>query len=202
MKHILAMTLVGLMTLGGSFFAGVALGETERGTQHHERHMERGEHHGPGSRHHEHHAEHHGREAHQGHHEAHYRYEGRQGHHRAHHRSMDKELFAQYWKGTLTTEQQLQVDQLRVNHAKANAPLKAKIASIKTDLAVLATAEQPDTATIQQRIDELLELKKKAMQQRYAHIAAVRKVLTQEQRVSYDMMILKHAKKRKRGGKR
>jgi Spy/CpxP family protein refolding chaperone len=112
---------------------------------------------------------------------------------------MGKEWFAGHWKRTLTPEQQTQIDQLRVNHAKASAPLTAKMGSIKMDLAVLATAEEPDTATIQQHIDEMVELKKKIMQQRYAHIAAVRKVLTQEQRASYDMMILKHATKRKRG---
>lgn len=113
---------------------------------------------------------------------------------------MDKELSARHWESTLTPEQRTQVDQLRVNHAKASAPLRAKMGSIKMDLAVLATAEEPDTATIQQHIDELIELKTKVMQQRYAHIAAVRKVLTQEQHASYDMMILKHATKRKRGG--
>ncbi len=189
MKHILVMTLVSLLTLAGMFSAGVASSETERGARHHQHQMQRGEHHGAGGRHHEDHAAHHGRDRHRGHHEAHGRF-------------MDKELFARYWESTLTPEQRTQVDQLRVNHAKASAPLRAKMGSIKMELAVLATAEEPETAMIQKHIDALLELKKGVMQQRYAHIAAIRKVLTQEQHVSYDMMILKHATKRKKGGHR
>jgi Spy/CpxP family protein refolding chaperone len=179
------MTLVSLLTLGGLLTAGAAFGETEYGARQYERHMERGEGHGPGGKHHEHHAQHHGRD-------------GDHGHHGAQGRSMGKGLFAPHWKTTLNPEQRVQLDQLRVDHAKAKAPLKAKIISIKTDLAVLATVDEPNTAVIQQRIDEILELKKKVMQTRYAHIAAVRKVLTPEQRPSYDMMVLKHAKKRKK----
>ncbi len=187
MTHILAMTLVLLLTLGGMFSAGVAFGETGHGAGHHERHMQRGGHPGAGGRHQEHHSEHHGRD-------------GDQGHCEARGESMGKELLARHWQRTLTPEQRTQVDQLQVTHAKANAPLRAKMDSIKMDLAVLATAEEPDTAAIQQHIDELLELEKKVMQQRYTHIAAVRQALTPEQRTSYDMMALKHAKKRKRGG--
>ncbi len=188
MKHSLAMTLFLLLTSAGIFSAGAAFGETEHDARHHKRHMAGGEHHGAGGRHGEQHAMHHGRD-------------GRAGHHGEHGRSMGKELFARHWKQTLSPEQRAQVDQLRVNHAKADTPLRAKMSWIKADLAVLATAHEPDTAAIQQHIDELLALKKEVMQQRYGHIAAVRTVLTEDQRASYDMMILKHANQSKRGGR-
>lgn len=195
MKQILAVTLVWSAILGGLFSAGVASAEIQHGARHQERygaggghHPHQAEHHGPGGGHREHHAEHHGHDKHK-------------GHHRASGRTKDKESFARHWKKTLTPEQRTQIDQLRVSNAKTSAPLKASMVSIKIDLALLATAEKPDTAAIQQHVDQLLELKKKVMQQRYAHIAAVREVLTPEQRASYDMMILNQARKRKRGGR-
>ncbi len=110
---------------------------------------------------------------------------------------MGKELDSWNWKATLAPEQRTKLDHLRVRQAKSQAPLRAKIMAMKTDLAVLATADEPDTGAIQQHIDELLALKKQLMQQRYAHIAAVRRMLTEEQRPSFDMMVLKRVKKRK-----
>ena len=97
----------------------------------------------------------------------------------------------------MTSDQRTQIEGLRVNVAKTTMPLRAKMRWLKADLAVLATADEPDTAVIQQKIDELLALKKQAMNQRYTHISEVRKLLTAEQRVAYDMMILKRVKGRR-----
>jgi Spy/CpxP family protein refolding chaperone len=87
---------------------------------------------------------------------------------------------------------------MHVAFAKIKAPLKAKVRLLKAELAVLATADQPDNKAISSKIDELLAVKKQLMQKRYAHIAEMRKVLTTGQRASFDMQVLKKVKGKRR----
>ena len=103
-------------------------------------------------------------------------------------------MLGPHWKTTLSPEQVQELDRLRVEYAKLKAPLKAKAKAIKLDLAVLATADEPDVAAINARIDQMLTLKRQMMGHKYGHIAAKRRVLTPEQRVSFDMEVLKRSK--------
>ena len=112
---------------------------------------------------------------------------GQGGHH-------GKKLLGPHWKTTLSPEQVQELDRLRVEYAKLKAPLKAKAKAIKLELAVLATADEPDVAGINARIDQLLTLKRQMMGHKYGHIAAKRRVLTPERRVSFDMEVLKRTK--------
>ena len=122
-----------------------------------------------------------------GHGKAHGRKHGHGGHH-------GKTLYGPHWKTTLSPEQAKELDRLRVEYAKRKAPLKAKAQAVKLHLSVLATADEPDTAAINARIDDLLKLKRQMMEHKYGYVAAKRRVLTPEQRVSFDMDVLKRSK--------
>jgi Spy/CpxP family protein refolding chaperone len=106
------------------------------------------------------------------------------------------------WKESLSKVQKDKLRKMKVDFMKVKYPLKAKMKTIKLELAVLATADTPDQNSINAKIDELLALKKEMMQAKYAHKIAVRKELTPEQRVLFDKHMLKKAKKGKCKGKR
>ncbi len=208
MKNCVTAGMGLIWLLGGLFAAGNAIAEPERHGRHHQGHH--GMHHqGDDDKHHrdrhgmrhqdgggamrgqsggmqrqcEHHMQHHGAEAGAGAHERH-------GHHGK------SDAHSTSWRQTLTPEQRTQIDGLRVNHMKIVAPLRASIRAVKTELAVLATADAPDSASMQTKLDELLEMKKQVMLQRYEHMASVRKILTAEQRISFDTMLLKKVNRR------
>jgi hypothetical protein len=69
-------------------------------------------------------------------------------------------------------------------------PMKARMKAIKIELAALATAETPDTQAMQRRINELLEVKREILTQKYLYIAAKRSVLSPEQRPSFDLDVI------------
>ncbi len=94
----------------------------------------------------------------------------------------------------------MKLDTLRVEYAKHKAPLKAKTKAIKLELAVLATADSPDDKAIDAQINALMDLKREMKQHKYRYISAKRKVLTAEQQTSFDMDVLKRAKKKGRKG--
>lgn len=97
------------------------------------------------------------------------------------------------WKQTLSDEQRAQLAKLKLDHMKGMAPLKAKMKSIKVDLAMLVTVDKPDTNAINKKIDELTKLKNDKMKAKYQYIAAKRKILTTEQQVQFDMQQIKKA---------
>lgn len=120
--------------------------------------------------------------------------------------SCGKHLYGDCWKNTLNAEQKIRLDQLHVNFAKIKAPLKARIKVLKLDLAILATAPQPDKAVIDAKIAELLRLKGQMLGAKYGYVAAQRQVLTPAQQVAFDMDTIHkamHGKERKgqHGGK-
>ncbi len=86
------------------------------------------------------------------------------------------------------------MDRIRVEYMKRKLPLKAKARAVKLELLALATADEPDTAAVKSQIDALLDVKRETMRLKYNHIAAKRRLLTPEQRVSFDMDVLKRAK--------
>ena len=105
------------------------------------------------------------------------------------------------WKATLTDEQQTQIAKLKLGYKKKKYPLKAKLKQAKVDLALLMTSDNPSEKAINKKIDEILELKSQKMRLKSSHKIAVRKLLNEEQRVKFDMKILKkafHGKKHRR----
>ena len=112
---------------------------------------------------------------------------GGAGHHGRHH------LFGDDWRKTLTEEQKVQLDQLHLEFAKNKHVLKAGIKSLKVQLAVLAISDDAQTEVIEAQINNLLMAKRQLIQAKYNYISAQRRVLTPDQRVSFDMEVLHKA---------
>ena len=105
------------------------------------------------------------------------------------------------WKDTLTDEQRTKLAKIKLDYMKAKAPIKAKMKSVKVELAMLVTTDKPDMNAINKKIDELTKLKNDKMKEKYKYIAAKRKVLTADQQVLFDMRVIKKAMYGKGKGK-
>jgi len=189
----LAVSLAALLVVGLSLVhAKDAIGHQgmrgamhQHGTQHNAMHKGRhgkghdggGKYGGQGKGYGKDHAGHHGK-GHAGHHA-----KGHGGHH----------LFGDHWKKTLSAEQKVQLDWLHLEFAKKKHTLRSGIQALKVQLAAMAIADQPQAEAVEAQINELLMAKKQLMQAKYHYIAAQRKVLTQEQRVSFDMDVIHKA---------
>ena len=103
------------------------------------------------------------------------------------------------WKASLTDEQSKQIDKLRLDYKQKAYLLKAKIKQAKIELAMLITADSPKQKDIDKKIDEILKLKGEKMHIKAAHKISVRKLLTEEQRVQFDLHVLKKAAGGKKG---
>ncbi len=105
------------------------------------------------------------------------------------------------WKATLSDEQQAQIAKLKLDYKKKKYPLKAKLKQAKVDLALLMTEDNPSQKNINKKIDEIVQLKSQKMRLKANHKIAVRKLLNENQRVKFDMKIMKkafHGKKHRR----
>jgi Spy/CpxP family protein refolding chaperone len=102
------------------------------------------------------------------------------------------------WKKDLTKEQKDKLRAIKLDYLKKKMPLKAKMKAIKTDLALLMIADAPDMKAIDKKIDEMLAVKKELKKLKVMHKINVRKELTPEQRVKFDMHVLKKAAKGKK----
>ncbi len=109
-----------------------------------------------------------------------------------------KHLFSDDWHDTLSDHQKLEVDKMHITLMKESAPIKAMIKLKKAELAILATQDAADLKAIDQKINEILDLKRQKIQKRFHHIAEMRGILSPEQRLSYDMMIIGRAMKPKK----
>ena len=103
------------------------------------------------------------------------------------------------WKASLTDEQSKQIDKLRLDYKQKSYLLKAKIKQAKIELAMLITTDSPNQKNIDKKIDEILKLKGEKMRLKTAHKISVRKLLTEEQRVQFDLHVLKKAASGKKG---
>lgn len=102
-------------------------------------------------------------------------------------------LFGDHWKTTLTGEQKVQLDQLHLEYAKKKHTLKSGIHALEVQLAVLAVTDQPQQEAVDAQINNLLTAKRQLIQAKHDYLAAQRKVLTPEQRVSFDMEVIHKA---------
>ena len=107
---------------------------------------------------------------------------------------------ASCWTETLTDEQKAKRAQMRLDFKKEKFLIKAQIKVKKIELATLVTQDNPDRSAIEQKIEEVLELKRQKMRKKYAYKIALRNMLTPEQRVLFDMGMLKKAYKGKGHG--
>ena len=110
-------------------------------------------------------------------------------------------LFGSYWKKTLTDEQKGQADKMHLALKKSLNVPKAKLNVKKAELNNLVVKGNPDKKAIYQKIDEILELKREIMRKKYDHKVEMRRMLTPEQQVSFDMKLLETAGRKKGHGR-
>lgn len=103
------------------------------------------------------------------------------------------------WKASLTEKQTKPIARLKLDYKKKVYPIKTKIKQAKVELAMLITAGNPKKKVINKKIDEIVKLKAEKMRLKAAHKIGVRKVLNADQRVLFDMKMLKKAYHGKKG---
>lgn len=99
----------------------------------------------------------------------------------------------------VSDEQRAELDRIKADYAKKQAPLKARFKALKVELMAMALADTPDNAAIDKKIDEMLELKRQILRNKVDKVSAKRKVLDDQQRAQYDLRVMKKAA---RGGGR
>jgi len=91
------------------------------------------------------------------------------------------------WKSSLDKTQQEKVEAMHLELSRTMAPLKAELVLRKAELKNLVTVDEPNMAAVKAKIKKISTLKSKILSNKYSHIVKMRKVLTPEQRRSFDM---------------
>jgi len=102
-------------------------------------------------------------------------------------------IFGTPWKDTLTKEQALQIDKMHLKLHKKTTVVKAKIKVAKLEMAILVIEDSPSQSKIDKKVKQITELKQQKMKLHNAHVIEMRKVLTEEQRVTFDSKVLSMA---------
>ncbi len=97
------------------------------------------------------------------------------------------------WMEGLTDEQRNQLDVLHLEYKKKKYLLEAQMKQAKIELALLITADSPNKNGISKKIDEIVKLKGEKLRLKADHKIDVRKVLNPDQRVIFDLHVLKKA---------
>ena len=106
-------------------------------------------------------------------------------------------MFSAAWMHTLSDEQKAKIDKMHLDVAKVENLLRAKTSTAKMELNLLALEEKADMKNINNKISEIADLEAGIMRNRFAHIVEMREALTPQQRISYDMSVLKRDKKKR-----
>jgi Spy/CpxP family protein refolding chaperone len=94
---------------------------------------------------------------------------------------------AMYGIPNLTEDQKKKIQDLKTPLHKEILPLKNQLAEKKVHLKTLQTAEKADLKSINSTIDEMTQLQSQIMKKRAAHTQAIRSILTDDQRIAFDM---------------
>ena len=87
----------------------------------------------------------------------------------------------------LTEEQKEQIRELEINNMKEALSLKNQMGEKEAHLRTLSTADNVDMNSIYELIEEIGELKTQMVKQQAALHQEIRKILTDDQRVFFDM---------------
>lgn len=99
-------------------------------------------------------------------------------------------LFGSHWRETLNDEQKAEIDWMHLRLSQEQRIIKAEMALRKAELNRLVTAEDVSTEDLRAKVDELMELKREYLLNKYQHKVEMRQVLTPQQRVSFDLDVL------------
>jgi len=87
----------------------------------------------------------------------------------------------------LTPEQQQKIESLRIQHQKESLQISNEIREKRAQLRTLEQVDKPNLKAINAKIDEMTELQNKKFKMNAEHRSKVRALLTDEQRVQFDM---------------
>ncbi|PLX02908.1 MAG: hypothetical protein C0594_11445 [Marinilabiliales bacterium] len=87
----------------------------------------------------------------------------------------------------LTEEQQTKIEKIHLDHMKEVLPLKNEMKEKNAKLNTLTTVEKVDMNSVNAIIDEIGAIKTQLMKKRVAMEQEVRSLLTEEQRIHFDM---------------
>jgi len=88
----------------------------------------------------------------------------------------------------LTEDQQTKFDALRVDHFKSTQELRDQVREKQVKLDDLLNNDEIDVKNVEKLVAEIGQVRTKLMRERINHHIEVRKLLTDEQRVKFDMM--------------
>jgi Spy/CpxP family protein refolding chaperone len=97
----------------------------------------------------------------------------------------------------ITDDQKAKIKELRLAHFKEVQPLKNQIGELKAKQKTLSTAEKPDMKLINANIDDITKVQNQLMKSGAQLNQQIRALLTDEQRIAFDMK--KGGKKMKHG---
>jgi len=87
----------------------------------------------------------------------------------------------------MTSEQEEQLKTMGTKHMQALIPLKAQLAEKEAGLIILLIADNPDSKKISTSIEEISKLRTNILKQVVDHDLSIRKILTPEQKVVFDL---------------
>lgn len=87
----------------------------------------------------------------------------------------------------LTDEQEEKIDDLRTEHMKTMLPLRNELNEKRARLHTLRTAEKYNASETEKVLEEMSNIKLKMAKERENHKQEVRSLLTEEQRLKFDM---------------
>ena len=103
------------------------------------------------------------------------------------------------WKSSLSDKQQKDIDKLRLTYKRSKYLLKAKMKQAKVEFALLITTDNPGKSDINNKIDQITKLKNEMLHLKADYKISVRKLLTEDQRVKFDLAVLKKMSMKKGG---
>jgi Spy/CpxP family protein refolding chaperone len=95
----------------------------------------------------------------------------------------------------LTDEQQTQVQELRLEHQKEMITIKDEMHSLRTQMKLLMTEDRPSTSEIETIAGKIGAAARNIALAKANHKMEVRKLLTDEQKVKFDTMTLRHGER-------
>lgn len=108
-----------------------------------------------------------------------------------HHDHMSRDdVTGRDWKSALTDEQRAEIDWITLRLFQRQQLLKAQMDVKEAELDQLIVSEDIVQDQWQAKLDELLQLKREYLANKYQRLIEVRQVLTPQQRVAFDLSIL------------
>ncbi len=87
----------------------------------------------------------------------------------------------------LTEEQKTELQKMKTAHMKEVLPLKNALNEKQAHLKTISTGDNPDINAIYSEIDKIGQLKTEIQKKRAKHRQDIRQILTEDQRIIFDM---------------